>query len=75
MNDVGKPKAEVAARFVENRVPGVSVQPYVGKIQDRGLEWYRQFDLIIAGLDNIEARRWLNVALCNFIEVCTRKKF
>eukprot|EP01138_Halocafeteria_seosinensis_P003397 gb/GECG01003473.1/.p1 GENE.gb/GECG01003473.1/~~gb/GECG01003473.1/.p1 ORF type:complete len:518 (+),score=59.58 gb/GECG01003473.1/:1-1554(+) len=68
MKDVGKPKAEVAARFVEKRVPDVSVKAHVGKIQDKGTEWYRQFDIIISGLDNIEARRWINAALCSFVE-------
>jgi ubiquitin-activating enzyme E1 C len=29
---------------------------------------YKQFDLVIAGLDNIEARQWLNETLCDLVE-------
>lgn len=33
--DVGKAKASVAAEFVMKRVPGCTITPYVGKIQDK----------------------------------------
>ena len=42
------------------RVPGVTIQPTVGLIQDQPLEWYKTFQIIICGLDNVEARRWIN---------------
>ncbi|KAJ3323818.1 hypothetical protein HDV06_001188 [Boothiomyces sp. JEL0866] len=58
--DVGRSKAEVAAEFVMNRVPGCKVTPYFGKIQDKDEEFYSQFTLIICGLDSVEARRWMN---------------
>lgn len=29
---------------------------------------YKQFDLVIAGLDNIEARQWLNATLVQLVE-------
>ncbi|EFR03165.1 NEDD8-activating enzyme E1 catalytic subunit [Nannizzia gypsea CBS 118893] len=58
--DVGKPKAEVAAAFVEKRVKGVKITPFVGKIQDKDEEYYMQFKIIVCGLDSIEARRWIN---------------
>jgi len=61
--DVGKSKALVAAEFVMKRVPGVKVTPYHGKIQDHPPAFYMQFDIIIAGLDSIAARRWINATL------------
>jgi NEDD8-activating enzyme E1 len=41
----------------------VKVTPYTKKIQTFDLSFYEGFHVIIAGLDNIEARRWLNGAL------------
>ncbi len=61
--DVGKGKAEVAAEFIMQRVPGCIVTPYNCKIQEKSREFYEQFQCIISGLDNIEARRWLNSML------------
>ncbi|RAL13794.1 NEDD8-activating protein UBA3 [Aspergillus homomorphus CBS 101889] len=61
--DIGKPKAEVAAAFVERRVKGVKITPYVGKIQDKDEDYYMQFKIIVCGLDSIEARRWINSTL------------
>ncbi|KAH0420963.1 putative NEDD8 activating enzyme, partial [Aureobasidium melanogenum] len=61
--DVGKYKAEVAARFVEDRVKGVKINPYCGKIQDKDEDYYLQFNIIVCGLDSIEARRWINATL------------
>jgi len=67
--DVGKPKAEVAAAFINNRVPGVKVVPFFGKIQDKDEDYYREFNIIIAGLDSIDARRWINGLLVNLVDV------
>jgi len=66
--DVGKPKAEVAARFVEKRVKGVKITPYCGKIQDKDEDYYMQFMMIICGLDSIEARRWINATLVGMVD-------
>ena len=40
--DVGKSKAEVAAKFIQERCPWVNVDHYCGKIQDKDAEFYRQ---------------------------------
>ncbi|KAF8737662.1 hypothetical protein AX14_012538 [Amanita brunnescens Koide BX004] len=66
--DVGKPKATVAAEFIMKRVPGANVTPYFGKIQDKDEEYYMQFNLIICGLDSVEARRWINATLVNMVD-------
>lgn len=67
--DVGKPKAEVAARFVEKRVKGVKITPFVGKIQDKDEDYYMQFSMVICGLDSIEARRWINMTLVGMVDI------
>ena len=69
-HDVGKPKAQVAAEFVNKRCGhlGVHVEWFVGAIQDKDDSFYKKFNLIIAGLDNIKARRWLNATLFGLLE-------
>lgn len=66
--DVGRPKAEVAAEFVEKRVKGVTITPYVGKIQDKDEDYYMQFNMVVCGLDSIEARRWINATLVGMLD-------
>ena len=61
--DVGRKKSNVAAEFITQRDPTITVTPYTCKIQDKDDEFYKQFDLIVAGLDNIEARQWMNAKL------------
>ena len=41
----------------------------VGKIQDKGADFYASFQCIISGLDNVEARRWLNATVCGNVQV------
>ncbi|KAJ5899625.1 NEDD8-activating enzyme E1 catalytic subunit, partial [Penicillium taxi] len=67
--DIGKPKAEIAAAFVERRVKGVKITPYVGKIQDKDEDYYMQFKIIVCGLDSIEARRWINSTLVDMVDM------
>lgn len=65
---MGNSKAEVAAAFVEKRVRGVKITPYNGKIQDKDEEYYKQFHVIVCGLDSIEARRWINATLVEMVD-------
>lgn len=37
--------------------PWMNVVPYHGKIQDKDSDFYKQFNVVISGLDNVEARR------------------
>lgn len=66
--DVGKPKAVVAAEFIQKRTPDVRVTAHFGNIMDMDESFYRQFHLVIAGLDSIDARRWLNACLIGLVE-------
>ncbi|NXK35402.1 UBA3 enzyme, partial [Piprites chloris] len=65
--DVGRPKAEVAAEFLNSRIPNCAVVPYFKKIQDMDESFYRQFHIIVCGLDSIIARRWINGMLMSFL--------
>ncbi|PHH67161.1 hypothetical protein CDD81_2930 [Ophiocordyceps australis] len=67
-SDVGKYKAQVAARFVEQRVQGVRITPHNNRIQDLDADFYKQFQLVICGLDSIEARRWINAMLVSIAD-------
>ena len=67
--DVGSSKAEVAARFVMSRVEGVKITPYCCAIQEKDEAFYKQFTIVICGLDSIEARRWMNAMLVNMVDM------
>lgn len=60
LNDVNKFKAEVAANFIMKRCPEVQITYHTKPIQDFDQSFFGQFKVIIAGLDNVEARRWIN---------------
>ena len=68
-SDVGKFKAEVAAEFVMKRVEGVKITPHNCKIQDKDDGFYEQFQLVVCGLDSVEARRWINAQLVNMVDL------
>nr|2NVU_B Chain B, Maltose binding protein/NEDD8-activating enzyme E1 catalytic subunit chimera [Homo sapiens] len=65
--DIGRPKAEVAAEFLNDRVPNCNVVPHFNKIQDFNDTFYRQFHIIVCGLDSIIARRWINGMLISLL--------
>lgn len=67
-SDVGKFKASVAAEFVMKRVKGVKITPHNCKIQDFDDSFYSQFQLLICGLDSIDARRWINAKLVSMVD-------
>ncbi|KAI4865146.1 hypothetical protein F4820DRAFT_458421 [Hypoxylon rubiginosum] len=68
-DDVGKFKAEVAAKFVEKRVKGVKITPHNCRIQEFDEDFYMKFQLVVCGLDSIEARRWINATLVNMVDM------
>jgi hypothetical protein len=38
--------------MIGGRIAGVTVTPYVGRIESKPKTWYKKFDLVVAGLDN-----------------------
>ncbi|KAL6971526.1 NEDD8-activating enzyme E1 catalytic subunit [Sarracenia purpurea var. burkii] len=71
LEDVGKPKAEVAAKRVMERVAGVEIVPHFCRIEDKELDFYNDFNIIVLGLDSIEARSYINSVACGFLEYDT----
>jgi ThiF family len=71
LQDVGKPKAVVAAERINARVAGVRVTPHHARIEDMPLDFYASFTLIILGLDSLEARRYMNSVACSLLGACT----
>ncbi|KAF4350198.1 hypothetical protein F8388_013619 [Cannabis sativa] len=68
LEDVGKPKAEVAAKRVMERVSGVNIVPHFCRIEDKELSFFSNFSIIALGLDSIEARSYINAVVCGFLE-------
>ncbi|KAL2628216.1 hypothetical protein AAZX31_07G239500 [Glycine max] len=68
LEDVGKPKAEVAAKRVMERISGVEIVPHFCRIEDKEIEFYNNFNIIALGLDSIEARSYINTVACSFLE-------
>lgn len=67
---MGKPKAEVAAKRVMQRVTGVNIIPHFCRIEDKELDFYSNFSIIALGLDSIEARSYINSVACSFLGMC-----
>lgn len=66
--DIGKPKAIVAANFIMSRIPDCKVIPHYGKIQDFDARFYRRFHVVVCGLDSVVARRWINGMLASLVD-------
>ncbi|KAJ1987226.1 NEDD8 activating enzyme [Dimargaris cristalligena] len=66
--DVGQSKAYTAAAFVTERIDDVKVTPYHCKIQDKDWDFYSKFQIVICGLDSVEARRWMNAFLIDMAD-------
>lgn len=58
----------MAANFVMRRVKGVKITAHNCKIQDMDDDFYKQFQMVVSGLDSIEARRWINAKLVALAE-------
>lgn len=60
--DEGRPKAEVVAAAAAELNPTIEVVGHVGNVMTRGVGWIGTFDVVLGGLDNREARVWINQA-------------
>ncbi|KAF7327636.1 Ubiquitin-like modifier activating enzyme 2 [Mycena kentingensis (nom. inval.)] len=60
--DVKQSKALVAAQTAAPFNPNVQITPIHGNIKEPqyDVEWYKQFDIVLNALDNLEARRHVN---------------
>jgi molybdopterin/thiamine biosynthesis adenylyltransferase len=62
-SDIGQPKADVAAAATRNIFPEARVHPITANVvHGLGLGLFGWADLVLAGLDNREARLWINRA-------------
>ncbi|CAI5482844.1 unnamed protein product, partial [Closterium sp. Yama58-4] len=66
--DVGKPKAVVAAERVMSRVGRIKVTPHFCRIEDKPSSFFNDFNIIVLGLDSLEARSYINSLVCGFLE-------
>lgn len=66
--DVGKSKAEVAAKRVNERVRGAKVEGHQIGVEELSLEWLSTFSIACLGLDSVEARSRINAHLCSLVE-------
>lgn len=60
--DQGRPKAVVLAEAARRLNPDVAITAFVRPVQTLGSGSLVDYDIVIAGLDNREARLWLNAA-------------
>ncbi len=60
MEDEGKPKAQVAAKRAKEINPDVNIKYFTGNIFNLGLGNFKEMDIVICGLDNREARLFVN---------------
>ncbi|KAJ2952136.1 hypothetical protein O0L34_g4415 [Tuta absoluta] len=67
-SDIGSSKAKCAVEFVNKRVPGCEAVAHHCSIQDLDEGFYRQFHIVVCGLDSIVARRWLNGMLMSLLQ-------
>jgi ubiquitin-activating enzyme E1 C len=67
LKDVGKYKADVAAEFVKKRCPWVNITTHKNPIQTYKDEFFKEHQVVINGLDNVEARRWVNAKIASLV--------
>ena len=66
--DIGRFKAEVASEFIKKKYPDIEIKASCKKIQSFSDEFFKRFHIIIGGLDNIEARSYINQKVHDLVE-------
>ena len=66
--DIGKFKVDVACEFIKKKYPDINIVPSHKKIQEFANDFYKDFDIIIGGLDNVEARSYINQKVHELVE-------
>lgn len=54
------------------RVSGVTVTPHFCRIEEKPVDFYEDFHVIILGLDSLEARRYMNQVACSLLGIHCR---
>jgi NEDD8-activating enzyme E1 len=67
LKDVGLYKADVAADFVRKRCPWVNITTHKEPIQTYDDSFFTEHQVVINGLDNVEARRWVNAKIASLV--------
>lgn len=67
-DDVGRPKAVVAAEKIQKRIPGLRVTPHFCRIEEKSKDFFDEFHCFVLGLDSLEARRYVNEIACSFLK-------
>ena len=67
-NDIGKSKAEVAAKVIKELRPNVQINGINGNITSFDDSFFQQFSIVFNALDNLAARRYVN-RMCNFSNI------
>ncbi|GAB2266041.1 NEDD8-activating enzyme E1 catalytic subunit, partial [Dionaea muscipula] len=60
LEDMGKPKANVAAKRAMEKVSGVKIVPRFFRIEDKDLDFYSVFNIIVLGLDSVKAQSYIS---------------
>ena len=69
--DVGKPKSEVAVQYMRHKFPKKTFTSHFKRAQSLPDLFYRQFDIVLLGVDNVEVRKWMNdaVSRCSVVRL------
>lgn len=49
------------------RISGVDIKHHFCRIEDKPIDFYSDFNIIVLGLDSAEARSYINAVACGFL--------